>query len=64
MYVAINTRSNILYTIYLLNKFCSNFDFIHMIAFQRLFKYIQSIFRYDIEYAFDEKNLHEFIDAN
>ena len=58
MYVAINIRSNILYTICLFNKFCSNFDF------QRLFKYIQNIFRYDIEYAFDEQNFHEFIDAN
>ena len=64
MYVAINIRSNILYTICLFNRFCSNFDFTYMIAFQRLFKYIQSIFRYDIEYALDEKNSHEFIDAD
>ena len=64
MYVAINIRSNIMYTICLLNRFCFNFDFIHMIVFQCLFKYIQSTFRYDIEYVHDEKNCHEFIDAN
>ena len=64
MYAAINIRSDIMYTICLLSRFCFNFDSTHMIAFQRLFKYIQSTFRYGIEYAHGEKNFHEFIDAD
>ena len=64
MYVATNIRSNIMFAICLLNKFCSNFDFIHMIVLQRLFKCIQNILFYDIEYAFDEQDSHDFVDAN
>ena len=64
MYAATNIRSNIMFAICLLNRFCSNLDFTHMIVLQRLFKYIQGTLSYDIEYAFGEQDSHDFVDAN
>ena len=64
MYAATNTRSNFMYAVCLLSRFCSNSDSTHMVALQRLFKYIQSTLLFGTEYAPDEQDPHGFTDAD
>ena len=43
MFVFIKIRFDITYIFSLLNRFKNNFDFIHVVVFQRMFRYIKKI---------------------
>ena len=43
MFVFIKIRFDITYILSLLNRFKNSFDFIYVVAFQRVFRYIKKI---------------------
>ena len=48
----------------MINRYCSNSNFIHVATLLRIFRYVQNTLNHDIEYKFDQDFFHDYFDAN
>ena len=63
MYAMIMTRSNLIYSLSVLSRYCFNSNSTHIKAVIRVLKYVKRILNYDIHYE-DKEDLIEYIDAD
>ena len=57
-------KSNLNYAFSMINRYCSNSNFIHVAILLRIFRYVQDTLNHDIEYEFDQNFFHDYFDAN
>ena len=63
MYVIIMTRSDLIYSLSVLSRYCFNSNSTHIKAVIRVLKYIKRTLNYDIHYE-NKKDLIEYIDVD
>ena len=63
MYAMIMTRSDLIYSLSVLSRYCFNLNSTHIKAAIRVLKYIKKTLNYDIHYE-DKEDLIKYIDAD
>ena len=63
MYAMIMTRSNLIYFLSVLSRYCFNSNSTHVKAIIRVLRYIKETLDYDIHYE-DKENLIKYIDVD
>ena len=53
MYAMTMIKSNLAYALFVISRYCHNLDSTHVVAIQRIFRYLQSTLDIDINYDFN-----------
>ena len=48
----------------MINRYCSNSNFIHVAILLRIFRYVQNTLNHNIEYEFDQNFFHDYFDVD
>ena len=64
MYAMTMTRPNLAYALFVVSRYCHNLDSTHVVAIQRIFRYLQSTLDIGISYDPNQKKFHDYSDAD
>ena len=64
LYVASMIKSNLNYALSMINRYCSNSNFIQIATLLRIFRYVQNTLNHNIEYEFDQNFFHDYFNAD
>ena len=64
MYAMTMTRSNLAYALFVVSRYYHNLDSTHVVAVQRIFRYLQGTLDIDISYGSNQKEFHDYSDVD